>query len=281
MINKALLAGTLAAGLIVPAQAKAGLILPPKPAIIKPENIEFSKHMLAMPFTMGMLPRKDGGTPSYINSSSGGYSTSLETISWSHTTTSLTTCLVVGQTVNKSGAAVGTSTVTFNGVALTQFVTASAVGGNQGTRLFYLLNPPIGTFTLSVQISGTVDRHHTAQAVNLGGVSAVGGTATASDDDIASGVDLTTTLTAVSSQALLIGQVYGKNKSGGGIPTLVANAPSSTTQAVTNSGTANSLGVRVSMYYTPLVGPGSVSLNFDCSSSATTPLMYAFGEFRA
>jgi hypothetical protein len=59
MIKKALLAGTLAAGLIVPAQAKAGLILPPKPAIIKPENLEFSKHMLAMPLTMGMMLRKD------------------------------------------------------------------------------------------------------------------------------------------------------------------------------------------------------------------------------
>lgn len=63
MIKKALLAATVASGLIVPAQA--GVYLPPKPklevsspAIIKPESLEYSKHMLAMPFTLGMLAPK-------------------------------------------------------------------------------------------------------------------------------------------------------------------------------------------------------------------------------
>lgn len=43
--------------------AKAGeIILPPKPAIVKVENIEFSKHMLlGMPITMGMFNRPAGG----------------------------------------------------------------------------------------------------------------------------------------------------------------------------------------------------------------------------
>ena len=57
MIKKALLAATVASGLIIP-QVAAGVYLPPKPSIIKPENIEFSKHMLAMPITLGMLPGK-------------------------------------------------------------------------------------------------------------------------------------------------------------------------------------------------------------------------------
>lgn len=57
MIGKALLAATVASGLIVP--VKAGVYLPPKPAIVKASNLEFSKHMLlGMPFTMGMLPSK-------------------------------------------------------------------------------------------------------------------------------------------------------------------------------------------------------------------------------
>ena len=72
MIRKALLAGTIAAGLIVP--AKAGVYLPPKPAIVKPENIEFSKNLLAMPFTLGMLPSRSlpllafGNTANYTTS---------------------------------------------------------------------------------------------------------------------------------------------------------------------------------------------------------------------
>jgi hypothetical protein len=87
MIKKTLLASTLAAGLIVPVQAKAGLILSPKPAIIKPENIEFSKHMLlGMPLTMGMLAAKKalgsivfvgGSTASKIGATSGNSTISL------------------------------------------------------------------------------------------------------------------------------------------------------------------------------------------------------------
>jgi hypothetical protein len=56
MILKPTLAAMLASGLIVP--ERPALILP-KPAIVKAENLEFSKHMLlGMPLTMGMLPGK-------------------------------------------------------------------------------------------------------------------------------------------------------------------------------------------------------------------------------
>lgn len=59
------MATSVATGLIVP--ATAGVYLPPKPAIVKPENIEFSKNMLlAMPFTLGMLPSKGGVPISYV-----------------------------------------------------------------------------------------------------------------------------------------------------------------------------------------------------------------------
>lgn len=58
MITKLLFTASMASGLIIPNQAE--IIHPPKlsiakPAIVKAENIEFSKNMLAMPLTMGML----------------------------------------------------------------------------------------------------------------------------------------------------------------------------------------------------------------------------------
>lgn len=70
MMKKTLIAASVAASLIVP--ASAGIYIPPKPAIVKAENLELSKHMLlGMPLTMGMLPGK-GGPPSitYLGSSS-------------------------------------------------------------------------------------------------------------------------------------------------------------------------------------------------------------------
>jgi len=58
MILKSTLAAMLASGLVVP--ERPALILP-KPAIVKAESLEFSKHMLlGMPLTMGMLK---GSTP--------------------------------------------------------------------------------------------------------------------------------------------------------------------------------------------------------------------------
>lgn len=59
MIGKSLLAATLASGLAIPAEA--GLYVPPKPAIVKPENLDFSKNMLAMPLLVGAI--KPQGEP--------------------------------------------------------------------------------------------------------------------------------------------------------------------------------------------------------------------------
>ena len=57
MIVKPALAAMLASGLVVPEVPK---LVFPKPAIVKAENLDFSKHMLlGMPLTMGMLAPKD------------------------------------------------------------------------------------------------------------------------------------------------------------------------------------------------------------------------------
>jgi hypothetical protein len=55
MIMRPILSAMFASGLIVPEKPKFVL---PKPAIVCAQSIEFSRHMLAMPFTMGMLPGK-------------------------------------------------------------------------------------------------------------------------------------------------------------------------------------------------------------------------------
>lgn len=84
MIKKALLAASVATGLIVPAAQAGELYLPPKPAIVKPENIEFSKNMLlAMPFTLGLVAKNASGVaPSIASTATSQGATSNST---SHT----------------------------------------------------------------------------------------------------------------------------------------------------------------------------------------------------
>lgn len=59
MIIKPALAAMLATGLIVPEKPR---LVFPRPAIVKAENLEFSKPLLAMPLTMGMLTKNKGLT---------------------------------------------------------------------------------------------------------------------------------------------------------------------------------------------------------------------------
>lgn len=66
MIGKSLLAATLASGLVLPPET--GLYVPAKPAIVKPENLDFSKNMLAMPMLVGAIKPQSGppATLSYV-----------------------------------------------------------------------------------------------------------------------------------------------------------------------------------------------------------------------
>jgi len=220
------------------------------------------------------------GAPFYISSSSGGLSGTAETISWTHTTTDATTCLVVGETIIKNGAAAGTSTVTFNGISFTQvsFVSANTFSNFQSTRLHCLFNPPIGAFTLSVTISGTIDRGHCAQAVNIGGASAVAGTINPAQQDVSAGNSLTGTLSITNDPAIIISQVYAKHLTSGTIPALTVNNPTGSSQAVTNTGTVNTLGTRISMYYTTLKTAGSQGIDISTNVNVR-PLQAAIAAF--
>ena len=170
MIKNTLLAATIASGLIVP--AKAGVYLPPKPAIIKPENIEFSKNMLAFPFTLGMLPGKGASGPLYISDTDKTEtSNSTSTRTWSHTTTSDTRCLVVAYGYRTTDGYKG-QFCNFNGVSMTQPSGAyipygSTPGGAAG--IFYLFDPPIGTFTVS--LSTFSNQRVGASSINITGTS--------------------------------------------------------------------------------------------------------------
>lgn len=129
MIVKPALAAMLATGLIVPEAPK--LILP-KPAIVRAENLEFSKHMLlGMPITMGMLPGKS--TPasvSFVQSLAlTGLSSGSRSVSMSIGAAASSRVVILGVLHNDSRSS-GVSNVTIGGVAATQRATQTNASGS-------------------------------------------------------------------------------------------------------------------------------------------------------
>lgn len=138
MIRKALLAATVTSGLIIPIAA-AGVYLPPKPAIIKAENLEFSKHMLlGMPITMGMLAARVSIVPITGAYVSYAVSTSdLTTYSFTNVSigTAATDRLVIVCVTQERETPRSTTSVTVNGTGLNLISSRQGIS-NQGVSIW-------------------------------------------------------------------------------------------------------------------------------------------------
>lgn len=176
MMKKSLLAATVASGLILPT-AEAGLYVPPKPAIIKPENIEFSKHLLAMPLTMGMLPGKAASAVTVLNRGVLATNTSALT-TYNFTSYSVGTATSTRRIVVVSHAANGTtgsrrySSMTINGVSATTHISQFHDTGGGGVEICTIASAVVtsGTsITIAVTFNGGMNRA-AVYAVSLDGV---------------------------------------------------------------------------------------------------------------
>lgn len=271
MIKKAILAASVATGLVVP--AKAGVYLPPKPAIIKPENIEFSKNILAMPFTLGMLPRKSAG-PLYVSGSN--YNTAAPTatanLSWSHTVPSGTSCLVIAACWIDSAGPTTSNSASWNGTALTR-CSQTIYSANNIVEIYYLLNPTAGTFTAQALYAGSIDRFAAAVAINLSGVTAFdvqGGTTGASGGT--KNIALTTT-----AKNVIVIAAFGANSTAT-VPTISCTAPASSTSVGSATNTSSSSGKRFTVFVTPQNLSGSITTT--TSSSANTSWASSAAAFK-
>lgn len=171
MTTAPLLASVLAGSLILPAQP--AVYVPPRPAIIKPENLEFSKHLLAMPLTMGMLAGNTVGptlTLTYRGSgTSGSNAASYSTASLAMGTASATRLVIAAVAIGSSGVL---GTVTTGGVGLTQ----NAYRNSSFTRV-YIFSGIVSSGTsavTTVTFSGTSngDIHVAVYTVDVAGTSA-------------------------------------------------------------------------------------------------------------
>lgn len=159
IMKKSLLTATVASGLIIPT-AEAGLYVPPKPAIIKPENVEFSKHLLkAMPMTLGlMIPKVSATFPTveftFINNSTSN-ATSYN-FNGCDIGTASSDRLVVAVMTNWAGSTARTlASCSIGGVAATVAATGSHSSTNSSSwGVAYILFTTGTSTSISFSLSG-------------------------------------------------------------------------------------------------------------------------------
>lgn len=212
-----------------------------------------------------IIPRKllisGAVSPYFIDSNAGSNSASATSRTWSHTTTSDTTCLVVGTFAANNAKTANVTGVTYNGVSLTQVV-KSAAGSGQG-GLWVMFNPPVGTYNV-VMTASSGDRGIAGNSANFGGVSAVnvsGNAALASTDPRT----LTITSTA---KGLPVGHkiILGGNST---LHTVTASAPTGMAEERANKFVANSFAKYQGLFYSDtLVDAGSTSFTSDMTGGS-------------
>ena len=257
MIVKPALAAMLASGLVAPETPK---LVFPKPAIVKSENLDFSKHMLlGMPLTLGMLPRKFVVPvgPTYLSTATYGVTSSLATISWTHNVESYATCLIVVLGWSSTLGATGNITVTANSTSMTKVTT--------GTRcfIFRLFSPPTGSVTITATSTDSLDRHFAGHSATFSGVTSVQANNAASTGNQVTSFSLTTT-----SNAILVVGHHSQREGFTSAYTITLNPPATNTQLQAVSNGIN-VSRRTHMWVTPVISPTTSTITTTSSLSDT------------
>lgn len=259
MIVKPALAAMLASGLVAPEAPK---LVFPKPAIVKSENLDFSKHMLlGMPLTMGMLAANKAVPMFRAGSSTGANQATGAVLSWTHTTVAATDCIVVGGFVNNNAGTQQITSVTFNGVSFTLLQQPSPTAQGTGS-LWVLFNPPTGAFTLTLT-ANSADRGIGGTSADFLAVTSVN----VSGQSVNAATDPRTTTITSTALGLPVGNVAGSG-SGATALTFTASAPTGITLAGTaRQFTSNSNAKYQGLFYSgTLVPAGSTSFTTDCTT---------------
>lgn len=224
-----------------------------------------------MTLTLGMIA-SSLQLPVFINANSGTSSASASSISYTHTTTANTSLLVVGAFCQNNGNSATVSSITFNGISMTQLQESSPSSGCGA--VFYLFNPPIGAYTIVVTPTSSADRGIAAQSMNIGNASAinVSGLANNSETD-------PRTLTIISTQrGLAIGHVKAIGNNSTTINTSSSSPVGMVTAVAPRQFLSNGFAKYNSIWYSPNYVPtGSTSFTNTMTSGllAGRSLIYA------
>lgn len=224
-----------------------------------------------MTLTLGMIA-SSLQLPVFINANSGASSASASSISYTHTTTANTSLLVVGAFCQNNGNSITVSSITFNGVVMTQLQESSASNGCGA--VFYLFNPPIGSYTIVVTPTGTADRGIAAQSMNIGNARAINVSGLANDNSTDP-----RTLTITSTQrGLAIGHVKVTGLNGSTINTSSSSPTGMITAVAPRQFLSNGFAKYNSIWYSPNYVPaGSTSFTNTMTSGSISArsLIYA------
>lgn len=148
-----LVAATISSGLV---GEPPRLWVPPKPAIIKTENVEFSKNLLAMPLSLGLIAQKNvaARTVTYRTSQAfGTLATSFTVTSAAIGTASSDRIVVVIASTSNS---IAITSCTLAGAAMTK--AAASPAGTGSTAIFYLSSTSGTTATVVASTGGSTTR---------------------------------------------------------------------------------------------------------------------------
>ncbi len=94
-----------------------------------------------------------------LGPNAGGGAATGTSVDWPHTTTGQNRLLLVGSSLGSSPPDTGkTLAATYNGVSMTSLTLVHTNNQNAGfVQLFYMVNPPVGTYTVQITASSSVD----------------------------------------------------------------------------------------------------------------------------
>jgi hypothetical protein len=171
--------------------------------------------------------------------------------SWSHTVTGSNPILLV-TLIYDNGS--GINSVTYGGQAMTLADTSSAKSG-RNIAVYYLINPPTGSNTVSVSYSG-FNSNRLSQSASYTGVGSVD--VVTKQANITTGTMTNTLTTLVANAWTVLGAVdYGDN---GGTGTQHLTAGSGSTQRVFQTNIGDMYGVAMFDSNGPKMTPGSTSM---------------------
>ncbi len=198
------------------------------------------------------------GVPYFIDGNVGTTSASATTLSWTHTTTTQTTCLIVGGFAGDNGSTVTITGITFNGVSMTQVQkSTSSTQGMSG--MWVLFDPPIGSFTVTITCGSLASRGLGGQSANFGGASAIHVSGVTS---FTSANPITTAITSTSA-GLAIGNCASTIASGSTSGSYSFSSPTGMTLCSSlNTWLSNSFAKYQALLYSPVTVPvGSTTLS--------------------
>lgn len=129
--------------------------------------------------------------------------------SFSYTCTGSNLILIVGvqTTVNQT-----VSSITYNGVGLTQIATKATPNSARGVDLWYLINPATGSNTLAVNLGGAVSNWFSVSVASYTGVKQTGQPDASGSSSANSGLtDVTQSVTTTANNCWLVGIMSNAN----------------------------------------------------------------------